>query len=107
MLEKDPTTYSIITYAWVVILSAWGGIVAYIHKLKHESNQTFSIGALIGEVLISGFVGVITFWGCEQASFAPLWTAALVGISGHMGSRALFPLEEYLTKFIKSKFGHQ
>lgn len=32
MPEKDPTTYSLITYAWVALLSAWGGAVNWIRK---------------------------------------------------------------------------
>jgi hypothetical protein len=41
----------------------------------------------------SAFAGLITFWLCEWAVVHPLLTAALVGISGHMGSRAIFKLE--------------
>ena len=50
MPEKDPTTYPLITYAWVLLLSSWGGVVA---------------------------------------------------ISGHMGTRAIFHLEQ----FAESRFG--
>ena len=41
------------------------------------------------------FAGLITFWLCEAAQFNPLVTAALVGISGHMGSQAIYQLERW------------
>lgn len=88
MPDKDPTSYSLLTYAWIITLSATGGIISYLKKAKK-----FSFLELAAEVLTAGFVGVITFWLCEQALIDPLTTAALVGISGHMGSRALFMLE--------------
>lgn len=90
MPDKDPTSYSLLTYAWIVTLSAIGGIISYLKKAK-----TFSITEFITEILTAGFVGVITFWLCEQATIDPLTTAALVGVSGHMGSRALYMLERF------------
>ena len=50
---------------------------------------------LIGEIATSAFAGLITFWLCEAAQLDPLVTAALVGISGHMGSRALYQFERW------------
>jgi hypothetical protein len=46
-----------------------------------------------------GWLGqFITFWLCEAAQFNPLVTAALVGISGHMGSQAIYQLERWAQK---------
>jgi hypothetical protein len=44
---------------------------------------------------------VVTFYLCEAAQFPPVLTAALVGISGHMGSRGLFLIEKHLTNRFK------
>lgn len=95
MTDKDPTSYSFLTYAWIITLSAIGGIISYLKKAK-----SFSIVEFCTEILTAAFVGVITFWLCEQATIDPLTTAALVGVSGHMGSRALLMLE----KFFKGQF---
>lgn len=95
MPEKDPTTYALITYLWVLVLSSFGGVVSFIHKIKSGASRKVNITELIGEIVTSGFAGVITFYLCEWASFSPPLTAALVGISGHMGSRALFRLERW------------
>jgi len=100
MPEKDPTSYSLITYGWVFMLAIAGGVVNFMRKLQQGHARVFNLVEFIGEVVTSAFAGVITFWLCEHAQISGLITAALVGISGHMGSRALFTIEEYL----KAKF---
>lgn len=98
MPEKDPFNYSILTYLWVMALSMWGGVVSYIRKVKDGVTHKFSIVELIGELFTAGFIGVITFWLCEWSGTNPLLSAALIAISGHMGSRAIFQIEGFLKK---------
>jgi len=97
MPEKDPLTYAILTYAWILGLSFWGGISGYIRKIKH-GHRDFSITELVGEICISGFVGIVTFFICESAEIPPVLTAAIIGISSHMGSRAILMLEQILQR---------
>jgi len=97
-MEKDPTSYSIATYFWVIGLSAWGGIAGYIRRIKSKSKAAFSLAELVGEVCISGFVGMLTFYFCESAKIPPILAAAFIGISGHMGSRSLFFMEALLKR---------
>lgn len=100
MPEKDPFSYSILTYMWVMAIAMWGGIVNYLSKVKDGVIHRLSLMEFIGELFVSGFVGVITFWLCELSDIHPLLSAALIGISGHMGSRAIFQMEAFLkTKF--------
>lgn len=98
MPEKDPTTYSLLTYAWVAALASWGGFVSYMRKVKVGTIHRYSIFEFMGEISTSAFAGVITFYLCEASSISPLITAAMVGISGHMGSRAIFIAEQYIQK---------
>lgn len=104
MPEKDPTTYSLLTYAYVTALSAWGGIVSWIRKRKAGDTRPFNFTELVGEIMTSAFAGVLTFWMCEAAGINQLITAALVGISGHMGSRAIYHMETWAeTRFTTKK----
>lgn len=93
MIDKDPLSYSLVTYAWVFVLSMLGGIVSFNTKLRNGTARPFNIMELLGEILTSAFVGVLTFYLCEATGVPQLVSAALVGISGHMGSRAIFRLE--------------
>ncbi|MCX8017103.1 MAG: phage holin family protein [Rhodocyclaceae bacterium] len=103
MHDKDPTAYGLITYLWVTGLAAWGGLVSFYRRVKAGESSFANLFELIGELATSAFAGLITFWLCEAAQFKPLITAALVGISGHMGSRAIFQLE----RWAQARFGHR
>lgn len=92
------TGYGWITYSWVFALSMLGGVANFFRKLKAGAARPFNFAELIGEIIISGFVGVCTFLLCEAARFNPLLSAALIAISGHMGSRAIFQLEQFYTR---------
>jgi NhaP-type Na+/H+ and K+/H+ antiporter len=98
MVEKDPQSYTFIAYVWVVLLSATGGLVSYMRKVKAGATHKFSMTELVGELVTSSFAGMLTFYVCEWSGLHPLLTAAFVGISGHMGSRSLFLLEKWLQK---------
>lgn len=102
MPEKDPLNYAMLTYFWVIGIACWGGIAGYIRKLKAGHTERFKIAELIGEMVISSFVGIITFFMCEMAHFDHIVAAALVGITGHMGSRAIFIMEDIAAKKIKA-----
>jgi hypothetical protein len=103
MPATPPTDYEVLNYqsltlTWVVALSLLGGAANYISKVSAGVIKRFSIVELIGDLCVSGFVGFVTFLLCDSAGFDARVTAALVGISGHMGSRAVFMLERTLTK---------
>lgn len=95
---KDPSSYPLLTYAWILLLASWGGIVNYIRKVKSNQVERFSIMELIGEIVVSAFAGVMTFWLCELSAFPPLLTAAFVGVSGHMGGRGIALIENILKR---------
>lgn len=98
-MVKDPTTYSMLTYVWVSALSAWGGVIRYLNSIR---GQEVPVSKMLFEIFInvstSTFVGIITFYLCEAAAFAPLWTAVCVAISGHMGVESLKLLRTIVSK---------
>lgn len=104
-VANDPLSYSWLTYAWVLALAAWGGIAGYIRRVKHRTNAHFSLAELVGEIVISGFVGILTFYLCQSANMTGPLSAAMVGAAGHMGSRALYFLEAILRDKLAQIFG--
>lgn len=101
MPDKDPSSYSLLTYLSVVALAVVGGAVNLMRRLNSHVWPNFNFMEIIGELTTSGFAGVMTFWLCEAADINGLITAVLIGISGHMGGRAIFIIE----KWAEHKFG--
>lgn len=101
MPEKDPSNYPLITYLWVFGLAMMGGAVNFFRKVKSGVARAFNLTEFVGEIFTSGFAGLLTFWLCEAADLNKLISAVLIGISGHMGSRAIFRIE----KWAEDKFG--
>lgn len=93
MHDHGPEHYPIATYAWVLLLSAWGGAASFIAKMRAGHVRSFNIVEFIGEIATSVLSGLITFYLAESAHIDQVMTAALVAISGHMGSRLLFHAE--------------
>jgi len=96
MDEKTPESYQLLTYLWVVGISALGGLVNFMRKVREGHVRAVNIVELLGELLTSAFAGLLTFWLCESADFDPLLSAVLIAVSGHMGTRAVFLFERYL-----------
>lgn len=105
MPEKDPTTYAAITYAWVFILSMAGGVVSFARKMRDGVVRAFNLTEFIGELFTSAFAGLLTFFLCEWSGVSPLLSAVLIGISGHMGSRAIFGIERWAEKRVTGMRG--
>jgi len=103
-MPENLVNYSLLTILWVSGLSLLGGLAGYIKKVNSGLIKRFSIVELVGELFISGFVGIVTFLLCDAANLDVRVTAALVGISGHMGSRAIFLLEQFINKKFNTVF---
>lgn len=100
MPEKDPANYSLITYAWMIGLAVWGGMVRYFQRINagHDCFRWFAFG---GEIIASGFFGIITFYLAKSADIDSLVTAAMVGVSGHMG----VTINYYVRQFVQRRLG--
>lgn len=100
-IAKGVLDYGWATYAWVILLSIWGGVASFINKVRSGVVRPFNVVELVGEIMVSGFVGVLTFWLCQDAGFSETLSAVCIGVSSHMGTRGLFRLEQFISK----KFG--
>lgn len=80
-------------FIWFFLMAVWGGTANYVSRLR-KSKAPFSIMELIGEWSVSAFAGIITAFICYELEFSFYATAALAGIAGHMGGRAIGMLEQ-------------
>jgi len=103
MSEKIPfftTIADLLTYAWVFGLAMLGGAASFVRRVRNGEAKYYNIIGLIGELVVSAFSGLVTFFLCRSAGFDEMLTAAFIAISGHMGTRIIFMFEAYLVKKI-------
>jgi hypothetical protein len=95
---KNPLDYSLKTYGLILAVALLGGFVSWYAKVRKGELPGWSVNHLIGELATSALAGLLCFWLCEWANFQPLLTAALAGIAGHMGTKAIGMFEEWAAK---------
>lgn len=100
MPEKTPLDYPAIQYALVIFLGAIGGLVARLQRISGNDVHCWKCAAfrIVVDMITSGFCGVLAFWACESLNIPQLMTAVVIGICGHMGSRALFLAEKHFSE---------
>lgn len=99
---KDPLNYPLKQYGLILGVSLLGGLVAWGDKVRKGQLKAWNLLALVGELATASLAGLLCFWACEWANFAPNLTAALTGLAGYMGTRALVLAE----RNIERKYGH-
>jgi hypothetical protein len=92
--DKSPLDYSLGQYTLLLSMAVFGGLVSWFAKVKSGSVQAWNVMHLIGELVTSAFAGLMAFYICEWAGTAQLVTICMVGVSGHMGARAIAAFEE-------------
>lgn len=95
---KDPLDYSLKTYGLILAVALLGGFASWYDKVRKGELPPWSVNHLIGELATSALAGLLCFWLCEWREFPPLLTAALTGVAGHMGTKAISMFEQWATK---------
>ena len=102
---KTPLSYTLREYGVVLGVAILGGIASWWGKVRRGELVLFNISALIGELCMSAFAGLMAFYLCEWWGMPPLLTAAIVGMSGHAGARGLSWLESVGQKIMERRMG--
>lgn len=92
---KDPFSYPLKQYGFILATALLGGVVSWYAKVRKGEAQPWNLTQLIGELATSAFAGLLAFWLCELSNAPQLLTASLVGIAGHMGTRAISAFEAF------------
>lgn len=96
--DKDPLDYPLKQYLMLLAISLLGGAVSWYAKVKAGTVKTWNLMHLIGELATSAFAGLLAFWICAYMNTPPLLMAAMVGIAGHMGTRAISVFEQWAAR---------
>jgi hypothetical protein len=103
---KDPLGYPLKTYGFMLFIAVLGGVVSYYAKVRSGEIPAASVMHLIGEITTSAFAGLVTFWVCEYLNVPQILTAPLVGVSGHLGAKAISMMEEAAKKRFDQQTGN-
>jgi hypothetical protein len=87
---------------WAAGIAIAGGMLSFHQKVRMGKARWVNVTELIGEMVVSGFVGLLTFWICKGYGVNEYLTAAAIAITGHMGSRAIFIAEQWIEQKSKS-----
>lgn len=98
VVTKDPLNYPLKQYGFMLGVALFGGVVSWLAKVKKGQLHAWNVMHLVGELATSAFAGLLAFWLCEAAGLALSWTVPLVGIAGHMGTRAITAIENRVQK---------
>lgn len=100
---RNPLSYSLAEYGLMLGVAIAGGVVAWIRKVRSGEYPAWSLGQLIGEMAISAFAGLLTFWGCEYFNAPQLLTASLAGIAGLASSKFLTLAESAAQRWLERR----
>lgn len=103
MIDHDETIKMILPYLSTILMSLWGGTVAYVQKIR--SGEKFSWTNLFMDLIISGFVGFLTHLICTYADLGAEISSVLIAMSAHMGTRALLGLTRIRDSILNRIFG--
>lgn len=110
MQDQDPNYVEPIVQAtpllFAVLLACFGGAVGYFNRID-RMGLAFSFFRFAVEIATSALVGIISFMLCDAAGFDWRYTAAIVAISGHMGARALYLLEQVFSQYLYRRYGYE
>lgn len=101
-IESGPLTIkNLVPTLWMAAIAMVGGYVNFRTKVKQGNARAWNLTELIGEMLVSGVVGVVAFWIFRGFMVNEWLTAAGVAISGHLGSRGIFMVEKAIEKKVE------
>lgn len=92
---KGPLDYSLKQYGFTLAVALLGGLVSWLAKVRRGDALPWHVMQLVGELCTSAFAGLLAFWLCEWSGAPPLLSAAMTGIAGHMGTRAISAFEGF------------
>ncbi|MBN9410826.1 MAG: phage holin family protein [Burkholderiales bacterium] len=102
---RAPLSYSLREYGVILGISLLGGFARWYMAVRRGDANMLSFTALVGELAVSAFAGLITFWACESFNMSPLITAAAAGLAGHAGGSGIAWMERMAKRSVAKRFG--
>lgn len=105
-VEKGPFVASnLLPTVWMVAVSILGGFASFYRKYQNKEVKFVNFMELVGELMVSVLVGLITYWICKSFAVEEYLTVAAVAITSHMGTRAIAIFEKALIRKTEQVIG--
>jgi hypothetical protein len=92
-------------WLWSVFLCLLGGFVRFSQNVQAGHARPWNFTELFGEMAMSAFVGSLAYKLCLGMHCPTEFVPAIVGVTSHMGARALFKAEVFANIFANRKMG--
>lgn len=102
---KGPLDVSLKQYGFFLAIALLGGFVSWFGKVRRGELAAANLMHLIGELCTSALAGLLAFWVMQWLGTPDMLQAAVVGVSGHMGTKALLWAEETLKRRAAAALG--
>jgi hypothetical protein len=105
MPEKDPTSWSIATWALALAMSFFGSLISRYNKVRNKQDYVFNAVEFIAETFVGAFVGLGVFMLLAAMGQSEGICSAAAGVGGHMSMKLLYAIERLFLALIKKKEG--
>lgn len=102
---RAPLSVPLAEYGLMLGMSILGALISWIRKVRKGEIPTWSLGYLIGEMTMSAFMGLLTFWVCEWRGLPQAVTASLCGVAGLASAKLLTLAEQFAERMAAKKLG--
>ena len=102
---RNPLQISLAEYGLMLGIAIFGGMVNWIRKVKAGELPPWSLAHLIGEMVISCFAGLLTFYGGVAIDLPLVVIAGITGMCGLMASKFLALAESAAQKYAERRLG--
>ena len=92
-------------WLWSVFLCMLGGFVRFTQNVKAGHARAWNFTELLGEMAMSAFVGSLAYKASLGMHCPADFVPAIVGVTSHMGARALFKAEIFLNVLASKRYG--
>lgn len=96
---RTPVSFDLVTYGVVVVTSAAGGALTNLKNFLDDDQRPHRAVRLLYDLLGAVFVGILTFWICQDNELGLLKTNVIVGLNAFAGVGSI----KVLMALLKSK----
>lgn len=89
---------------YIVLITIWAATAHTITRIRKGELDSFAFEEWIGDIIVSSFVGAISYYLGKYYKLDDMLLVVTVAISAHLGTKVIPVFEENLTKLYETFF---